>query len=60
MESSPAEIEKFIVLLLDTLRNDSNLLQYDYIEIIKILLSLSDIFVESDLLLKALMKNERK
>jgi hypothetical protein len=60
MESSPAEIEKFIVLLLDTLRNDSNLLQYDYIEIIKILLSLSGIFVESDLLLKALMKNERK
>jgi hypothetical protein len=54
------EFEKFIVLLLDTLRNDSNLLQYDYIEIVKILLRFSGEFIESDLMLKALMKNEKK
>lgn len=59
-ESSREEVERFAVLLLDTLRNDCNLLYYDFISIVVVLLQLSTPFINSDLMLKALCKNENK
>lgn len=58
--SDKNDLEKFIVMMIDTLRNDSNLLYYDYISLINIFLKIYPEFINSDLILKALLKNENK